>query len=206
MKNSFFLTVMILAVLSCNKEEVNSEVQTKEIKLIYNQVEYTTTLDENGKLRLSELNKNIQNAIVNGHSLELDDANSIYIFDTEAQEAKFIKQSLNISDLGAKNNKQAGAIGYFYEHSHYNGGFRTGNNTFYISNLDNAPYRFNDKISSTKIQNSTTSFYVVQFYQHKNLGGASHTKIVYPNSTGYIINFQNIGFNDTTSSIKGYFL
>ena len=75
-----------------------------------------------------------------------------------------------------------------------------------IYNLNNAPYYFNDKISSTKIQNTTTSHYVVIFYEHKNFGGSSHTKIVSPNSTGYISNFVNIGFNDKTSSIKGYFL
>ena len=206
MKKIFFLAVTILTIFSCTKEDLNSEIQTKEVKLIYNQIEYKATLDANGELQLPELNKNIQNAIVNGHSLELDDTNSIYLFDTKTEEMSFIEKNLNISDFGIKNNKLAGATGYFYEHKNYGGGFRTGANTFSIYNLNNAPYYFNDKISSTKIQNTTTSHYVVIFYEHKNFGGSSHTKIVSPNSTGYISNFVNIGFNDKTSSIKGYFL
>ena len=134
MKKIFFLAVTILTIFSCTKEDLNSEIQTKEVKLIYNQIEYKATLDANGELQLPELNKNIQNAIVNGHSLELDDTNSIYLFDTKTEEMSFIEKNLNISDFGIKNNKLAGATGYFYEHKNYGGGFRTGANTFSIYN------------------------------------------------------------------------
>ncbi|WP_103068352.1 hypothetical protein [Aquimarina sediminis] len=208
MKNVFFLATMILIFFSCNKEDLTSEIQTEEISIIYNETEYKTSLDEHDQLQLSELNENVQNAIINGHSLELANTNAIYLFDSKVEKSNFIKQHLGLTDVKVDNSKVPTPTRVvLFTHKNFGGGKRVEKNDFSIKNLKKAPYHYDNVISSSKVRNKKSSFYyVVIFYEHKNYLGSSHTIIVYPNSNNKLSDFKTVGFDNKTSSIKGFFL
>jgi len=215
MKKLLLITITALVCFSCEKSEINSndydvdsEINQNPITMIYKNQKYSIPLDEDQELNSELLPDILKNVFLNGYSLDMNDNKLFYFFDTEKESASFIKETMNLNSSNESNEDVLRTTGttYFYEHSNYRGGFRTGNNTFYISNLANSPYHFNDRVSSAKIRNTSSKIYVVNFYQHSNRRGRVHTKIVLPNSTGYISNFSPIGFNDITSSIYGYFL
>ncbi len=201
-----FLVATLGVFTSCEKEDVIAEenltIDAKDsVRFIYKDKTHLFQLDADGNLDESSIGESFLEVINKGYILELDETNTVYLFDQESEMNVFISE--NYTSVESSSNKGV-ATCTTYQHWYYGGFPLAGSGNFSYPSL--RPHGFNDIISSAIITNYSSQGYLVRFYKHDNYQGSFYTKIVNPNTVGSIPNFRLYGLNDEISSITGQYL
>lgn len=205
MKKFSLLMIFSLILFSCTKEDITTPEETAKdsFKISYKGNLHPVEVDKDGNWDKSNLDTDISEALRNGHTLEIQKENTVYLFDRKDEVDTMISR-LYSSTTDSKAGKSTGtATCTSYKHKNFGGISISGTNNFSYPNLK--WQGFNDIISSAIITNYTSRAYLVQFFKHDNYGGSSHSVIIDPvvQSVATISNFRTIGLNDEVTSIKG---
>lgn len=165
---------------------------------------YAFNFDE-GILDKALLSDDVIKAMTTSHVVKIGGNNEIYLFDEEIEVDQFLESyEPLVKPIKGSNTimEKAGASRvYMFQHSHFRGDFRYGNNVFSVSELRN--HGFHDRISSIIVVNNTNYNHVARYYEHANYGGRIFITRTPPNSCSYIWNLSGFfNFNDIISSVR----
>ncbi|KAA1244763.1 hypothetical protein [Aquimarina sp. RZ0] len=213
MKHLFLCIAVLVSVVSCTKDDTvienqGIESQEREISFIFKNQAFKTTVDKNGALNRSSLSDEVEGLLEQGNTLELGDPDKIYLFENKEDLEEYIQQ-YNVEVKNSTPERKLASLdvlSLLYDHPTAQGGALIGRNAFYYPFIKQAPHRFDDRISSAKVENYSNRNYVLKAYEHPNKAGRVHTIIAIRNQITNFANFAPVGLDDRISSVEGYFL
>ena len=216
-KNILFslLAMMAVAVFmtSCEQgsmmiEEISeTEILEKQsIVFIYGNKTYKVSTREDGSLNQSEVSEELQQLMDDKHIVKLDGSNTLHLFDSEDATKDFIMdatRSTQVVEMESVKNDSPTHIRYYKDTNLQGMSESQIWNPFYANVL-----RFstlNNSISSCMLYNPAIYTAVAVFYDYKNYRGATFTIVASPYSQTSYLDFQDFGFDNRASSMRGYY-